>query len=836
MTTRSNPFGSSKPVSNENSSKSEIKQPLKKGNLTKNEENNTETTINNASDIRKPSSPKKVKEISNVSKDNEKDEFIKKEYEKLSTYNSSLYAIRPTITAIPSTPELLKDANVPFGITINPLSKYIECPLIEYENDAEIPRCDDKECKAYISPFIKFIDEGDKWICNFCGSVNTTKNYYFEKFDKSGDRKDRGIRPEISVGSYEFIANSGYINKLRPQVRPTFVFVIDVSLASSVNGFLTSVIESIKAGVNDIIEYTEETRIAIITYDTSIHFYNLNSSINQPQMFCINESNIFLPLPESHLLVSLEKSKSIIISTLDMIQNSFNSSIHKDSNKLIDALDAAYLLSKSSGGKVLVFNASQSIREHPRIKSTKQIPQEELIYSPTDEKYFSQKGITFTNNHISIDLFIASEQYINLITLNQLCDYTNGNLHFFKKYRMDIYYKSLYNKIYKTITGYIGFECVMRTRISGGYKISSFITPVLISNVDLMVMSSLDEDHSYSALLELVSSPTETVNLSLNNKQDKNKNKNFLYIQSAVLYTPKDGKRRIRVHNFCLPLTNKLSEVHNSIDSEALSTFYTKQLIDKIFKTRKMVNSILSIEDRIKSLLGSVFTSNYSLSKELPSHLEYVPIYFLGLIKNRIACKDEIGMKMDIDIANYIRFKILRMKSDEIINFLYPKFYQIHHLLLDSSLGTTSNGYVQLPDIINPDTNSIENDGIYLVDNGFNLLLYVKLLVSPKIVSSLFKVNSLNEITITVNEDSVFANGDDFSNRLQGIIEYLRSIKSFYQPLLIIFESTESERFIKECLIMDNLCPWMKNDYIVYRNNIINESISNSTRGTSLKK
>lgn len=835
MTTRSNPFGSSKPVSNENASKSEIKQPFKKGNLIKSEESHPETTINNTSDIRKQSSPKKVKETSNVSsKDNEKDEIIKKEYEKLSTYNSSLYAIRPTITSIPSTPELLKDANVPFGITINPLSKYIDCPLIEYENDAEIPRCDDKECKAYISPFIKFIDEGDKWICNFCGSVNTTKNYYFEKFDKSGDRKDRGIRPEISVGSYEFIANSGYINKLRPQVRPTFVFVIDVSLASSVNGFLTSVIESIKAGVNEIIEYTEETRIAIITYDTSIHFYNLNSSINQPQMFCINESNIFLPLPESHLLVSLEKSKSIIISTLDMIQNSFNSSIHKDSNKLIDALDAAYLLSKSSGGKVLVFNASQSIRDHPRIKSTKQIPQEELIYSPTDEKFFSQKGITFTNNHISIDLFIASEQYINLITLNQLCDYTNGNLHFFKKYRMDIYYKSLYNKIYKTITGYIGFECVMRTRISGGYKISSFITPVLISNVDLMVMSSLDEDHSYSALLELVSSPTETVNVSLN--KDKNRNKNFLYIQSAVLYTPKDGKRRIRVHNFCLPLTNKLSEVHNSIDSEALSTFYTKQLIDKIFKTKKMVNSILSIEDRIKSLLGSVFTSNYSLSKELPPHLEYIPIYFLGLIKNRIACKDEIGMKMDIDIANYIRFKILRMKSDEIINFLYPKFYQIHHLLLDPSLGTSSNGYFQLPDIINPDTNSIEQDGIYLIDNGFNLLLYVKLLVSSKIVSSLFKVNSLNDITMTVNEDSIFAIGDEFSNRLQGIIEYLRSIKSFYQPLLIIFESTESERFIKECLIMDNLCPWMKNDYIVYRNNIINESISNSTRGTSLKK
>ena len=129
-------------------------------------------------------------------------------------------------------------------------------------------------------------------------------------------------------------------------------------------------------------------------------------------MYSVNDSVIFLPLPKDSLLVPLATSKDIIISTLDLIQNSFNSSIHKDGNKLIESLDASYLLGKERGGKVLLFNASQSIRDHSRVKTTKQVPQDELIYTPTDEKFFSQKGINFTNEHISVDLFIAAEQYI----------------------------------------------------------------------------------------------------------------------------------------------------------------------------------------------------------------------------------------------------------------------------------------------------------------------------------------------------------------------------------------------------------------------------------------
>ena len=49
-----------------------------------------------------------------------------------------------------------------------------------------IVRC--KDCRAYVNPFIRFIENGMKWICNFCGDINPTENYYFSPLTSVGLR------------------------------------------------------------------------------------------------------------------------------------------------------------------------------------------------------------------------------------------------------------------------------------------------------------------------------------------------------------------------------------------------------------------------------------------------------------------------------------------------------------------------------------------------------------------------------------------------------------------------------------------------------------------------
>jgi protein transport protein SEC24 len=44
-----------------------------------------------------------------------------------------------------------------------------QVPLIDYTAN-EIVRCN--RCRAYINPFVKFVNMGKDFVCNFCGFTN----------------------------------------------------------------------------------------------------------------------------------------------------------------------------------------------------------------------------------------------------------------------------------------------------------------------------------------------------------------------------------------------------------------------------------------------------------------------------------------------------------------------------------------------------------------------------------------------------------------------------------------------------------------------------------------
>ena len=67
----------------------------------------------------------------------------------------------------------------------------------------------------------------------------------------------------------------------------------------------------------------ERTKIAFLTYDSHVHFYNLKSTLKQPQMMVITDSeNIFMPQNED-LLVNLHDSYDLVINLLDNMPNYF---------------------------------------------------------------------------------------------------------------------------------------------------------------------------------------------------------------------------------------------------------------------------------------------------------------------------------------------------------------------------------------------------------------------------------------------------------------------------------------------------------------------------------
>jgi protein transport protein SEC24 len=95
---------------------------------------------------------------------------------------------------------------------------------------------------------------------------------YFSPTDHTGRRADLHERPELAKGCVEFIAPSEYM--VRPPQPPSYFFVIDVSYNAITSGMFRTVVETIKATLSDFPGHPR-TRIGVITYDSTVHFYNL---------------------------------------------------------------------------------------------------------------------------------------------------------------------------------------------------------------------------------------------------------------------------------------------------------------------------------------------------------------------------------------------------------------------------------------------------------------------------------------------------------------------------------------------------------------------------------
>ena len=158
-------------------------------------------------------------------------------------------------------------------------------------------------------------------------------------------------------------------------------------------------------------------------------------------------------------------------------------------------------------------------------------------------------------------------------------------------------------------------------------------------------------------------------------------------------------------------------------------------------------------------------------------------------------CKNELDKKYDIDLSNFLRVKLLRASTEEILSFIYPKIYFLNQLIEDETIGTyDENEGIKLPNVISTHYESMEDDGLYLIDNGFLLIIYVKLQIEQKLLKHLFNVDTLEDINFPILEDQFFESMNPVKERLLNIIDYIRGNKSLFQNMIFVLEKTEGER------------------------------------------
>ena len=67
----------------------------------------------------------------------------------------------------------------------------------------------------------------------------------------------------------------------------------------------------------------QRTQIGFVSYNSSVHFYNLAEGLSQPQMLVVSDlDDVFLPTPDS-LLVNLKDSMELVTDLLQNLPNMF---------------------------------------------------------------------------------------------------------------------------------------------------------------------------------------------------------------------------------------------------------------------------------------------------------------------------------------------------------------------------------------------------------------------------------------------------------------------------------------------------------------------------------
>lgn len=78
----------------------------------------------------------------------------------------------------------------------------------------------------------------------------------------------------------EYVAPAEYM--VRPPMPPVYFFVIDVSYAAVSSGMLAAACAAIKGCLGDL-PGEERTLVGVVTFDSTIHFYNLKAGLGMPQ-------------------------------------------------------------------------------------------------------------------------------------------------------------------------------------------------------------------------------------------------------------------------------------------------------------------------------------------------------------------------------------------------------------------------------------------------------------------------------------------------------------------------------------------------------------------------
>ncbi|TKY50764.1 transport protein Sec24 [Spatholobus suberectus] len=698
------------------------------------------------------------------------------------TGNCSPRYMKCTINQIPFTADLLTTSGMQLAMLVQPLAlpHPSEEPIqvVDFGESGPV-RC--SRCKAYINPFMKFIDQGRRFICNLCGFSDETPRDYHCNLGPDGRRRDADERPELCRGTVEFVATKEFM--VREPMPAVYFFLIDVSMNAVQTGATAAACSAINQVISDLPE-GPRTFVGVATFDSTIHFYNLKRALQQPLMLIVPDvQDVYTPL-QSDVIVPLSECHQHLELLLKSIPTMFQSNRTSES-AFGAAIKAAFLAMKDTGGKLLVFQSvlpsigigNLSGREaEGRTNISAGEKEAHKLLQPAD-KAFKELAVEFAEFQVCVDVFVTTQTYVDIASISVIPRTTGGQVYYYYPFSALSDTAKLYNDLRWNITRPQGFEAVMRVRCSQGIQVQEYygnFCKRIPTDVDL---PGIDCDKSFMVTLK---------------HDDKLQDGSECAFQCALLYTTLYGQRRIRVITLSLPVTSMLSNLFRAADLDTQFFCFLKQAASEIpskplpLVREQVTNLCINALFSYRKFCATVSSSGQLI---LPEALKLLPLYTLALTKST-------GLRTEgkIDERSFWINYVSSISAPLAIPLVYPRMVAIHDL--DSKEDEES----VIPPFLPLSSEHISDDGIYLLENGHDCLIYVGDSVSPDIVRKLFGVATVDEVpTLLVLQQY----DNPLSKKLNEVVNEIRRQRCSYLRLKLCRKGDPSGMSFFSCMIED---------------------------------
>eukprot|EP00922_Rhytidocystis_sp_ex-Travisia-forbesii_P027728 GHVS01040710.1.p1 GENE.GHVS01040710.1~~GHVS01040710.1.p1 ORF type:complete len:927 (+),score=159.09 GHVS01040710.1:82-2781(+) len=709
-------------------------------------------------------------------------------------FNALPHFVRPSFSRLPNSASVKQKLHLPIGVVVQPLCPpplgCAEVPSVNFGNSMVV-RC--KRCRSYVNPFVQWEANGRRWLCNMCEYVNDTPQFYYRPLDEHGQREDRFQRAELCLSSVEFIAPPDYM--VRPPQPPTFMFVVDVSLAAVTSGLVDIVCQGIKAALaSGNLCGGNRCLIGVMTFDTTVHFYNLSPALSQPQMVVVADlEELFIPLPDN-ILVNATEAMATLNGLLDSLPNMWRQNRINESC-LGSAIRAAYLAMKHIGGKMMLFASTlptvgdfqlKSNRESAKVSSKTATTngttdREVQLLKPEIDSYKSFAE-ALTKSQISSELFVCSptSTSMDLATLCPMVKLTSGDLHYLPQFNAHTHGDKLHEELVHSLTRATGWEAVMRFRVSRGWRISNWFGHFFFRAADLLVIPCCQADQSYAITLEMEENVVQDA---------------LAYLQTALLYTNSDGERRIRVHSYCLPVTQHFTQIANSVDVQVTSVLLAQQAMQMAVKSK-----LADARNFLQGICSQVLSTTAQPSAQQLESLKLLPLYILGMLKS-VAFREAKDVTADQRIYHWMRLDTLSVDMQAV--YFYPRLISVHNLQVQHGTPDETEQVV-VPTALNLTSEHMTQEGAYMLEDGEVIMLWIGKGVSVEWIEAVFGVQSLEQLHPDYAEAAINTAPGSVGARVLAILQALRdSRQPPFMKLLVIRQGDPSEHKFFSSLIED---------------------------------